>query len=1258
MAEIALRAYIKTIDELIERENLDEAIAHARHILQVYPKHLETYRLLGKAYLEARRYGDSADIFQRVLSAVPDDFIAHIGMSIVREDEGNLDAAIWHMERAFETNPANPAIQQELRRLIGKRDGLEPHKVRLTRGALARMYAQGELFPQAIAELRSALQEESDRPDLQVLLADMYWRTDQKVEAAEVADRILKKLPYCWQANQMMAAVLQANGKIEEAAIYHRRLAALDPYAAFVESAIISPATVDANSVRLERLEWHPGMALPGGEAVQPAWAASLGVDLETPPEPEAASGIGPAPSWLEALQEGSTEGAPPAEAEETIEPLAGEALGGPEAEIPQWMQEAGWTPASGEAAEGPVSFSESELKSLESGIVPGIEGSGEPEGLTPANIPSWLQGKAPAAPPAAAPPRGAGAEEARPAEGFPDWLSEVAADAREVSPDPQMAAASQAEPGETPPEEMESPELPTWLETATPGATSTIVTWLGDRDREAEVGAPATPSWMAEEAEPEAEVQATEGGPSEELPSWINEFDLEGAEAEGEAAAGEEAGAAPSWLSAVAEAAATEEADFGPELTQAPDEFPEGGDELFAAPEETAEIESPIPAAEIPDWIQALSEGGEDEEAAWLGGLEATPAPADEGLAPPAPEWLAGILDEEGQPVAGPEEAEAPTPDWLSGLAEEPAPPAPTPAAPDWLSGLEEEPAQPAAAPPAPDWLSEVAGMQGEEAEGAPDWLSGMAETARSSGDETPSETFRWLRSLDEGKVEPAEPAAAAPTSPEEWMRAVPEAGEEIPEPAGPAAAEEIVGKGEADWLESLAEAEEIRPEPEEAAPVIPEMMPSESLDWLGQAEEGAPGLIPAEEAVGAAPEMGLPESLDDDEVFSWLEDLATRDATAAAGSAAAEAAPPTAPQPAFSDHEPPEAPDESLDWLERLATERGLRTEVSLAENQASIPSQPPGPPEGQLAEEPAPAIPQPEPEFPAFGAEPPDWLRSVAAGEIGGPEPEQPPAGLEFLFESKPAEEEAVPPEPVAAETGPLDRGPIDWPQYDATPPGKPPSGEATPPPAAAPPSMMPPWKSRPETAAPEAAEAKPAWSAPVEPISKPPAPSAAAPATAEMPEWLRQPAEAAAPPPAQAPEPEAKPQPTPPAETAIEPSEAKAPPAIPEPAMAAPEPQPAALVIPAKPAKAAQPSAADLLEMARQAVAAGDSKAASAVYGKLVKKRQQLNVVISDLEAVLQKDPQSPALWQALGDAYMKGDHVTEAINAYRRGMEVA
>ena len=60
MAKIALRAYNQEIEELIEHGQIDEAIAHCRHILKTLPKHVATYRLLGKSYLESQRYGDAA----------------------------------------------------------------------------------------------------------------------------------------------------------------------------------------------------------------------------------------------------------------------------------------------------------------------------------------------------------------------------------------------------------------------------------------------------------------------------------------------------------------------------------------------------------------------------------------------------------------------------------------------------------------------------------------------------------------------------------------------------------------------------------------------------------------------------------------------------------------------------------------------------------------------------------------------------------------------------------------------------------------------------------------------------------------------------------------------------------------------------------------------------------------------------------------------------------------------------------------------
>src|SRR5688500_5290816 len=200
MAKVSLRAYNREIETMIDRGQLDEAIANCHHIFKTYPKHLETYRLLGKAYLEYKRFKEAVDIFSRVLVSVPSDFVANVGMSIIRDEANKLDDAIWHMERAFETQPSNAAIQSELQRLYGRRDGVQPPRIRMTRGALAHMYVQGELYPQAISEIKSVLDEDGGRVDMQALLARAYYRSGLKNDAADVASSVLRTYPQCLDA--------------------------------------------------------------------------------------------------------------------------------------------------------------------------------------------------------------------------------------------------------------------------------------------------------------------------------------------------------------------------------------------------------------------------------------------------------------------------------------------------------------------------------------------------------------------------------------------------------------------------------------------------------------------------------------------------------------------------------------------------------------------------------------------------------------------------------------------------------------------------------------------------------------------------------------------------------------------------------------------------------------------------------------------------------------------------------------------------
>lgn len=343
MTAISLRSYLREVEILVDQGKFPDAVKHCKHILKFHPKYIDAYRILGKAYLENQQFSEAADIFQRVLSVIPDDFVAQIGMSIIREDEGNLDAAIWHIERAFEVNPSNSTIQDEIRRLYGRRDGIHLTKIRLTKGALIRMYLQGELFSQAIAEARSALAEDPQRVDLEVLLARLYFQSGKKVESAEICAQIVNKLPYCLEANKIFSIILSSMNRDEEAKVFQKRIYVIEPYAAFISMNTPTITQVPDNVILLERFDLDHEEA---DRMRQPDWAQSIGVNLDNTPE-------NTLPDWLPTITDPMDETDQAAEfssqLEETgIEEFDLESLDlGEDDDIPDWMKTVGWNQTS-----------------------------------------------------------------------------------------------------------------------------------------------------------------------------------------------------------------------------------------------------------------------------------------------------------------------------------------------------------------------------------------------------------------------------------------------------------------------------------------------------------------------------------------------------------------------------------------------------------------------------------------------------------------------------------------------------------------------------------------------------------------------------------------------------------------------------------------------------------------------------------------------------------------------------------------------
>ncbi|HKZ82719.1 MAG TPA: tetratricopeptide repeat protein [Anaerolineae bacterium] len=415
MADIALRDYVTEIESLIEGNAYDEAVVHCRHILGVYPKYLEAYRLLGKAALEKEDDRAALDIFERVLSVDPEDFVARIGLSIVRDRQDTLDEALWQMERGFELMPSNDVIQSELRRLYGRRDGAEPQHISLTRGALARMYARGDLYDEAIAELRALLRESPERLDLQVLLAETLWRNDQRNEAASVAEGILEKLPYCLTANLILGEIYLNSGLADEGEMLLRRAQATDPDNLRANALLGHASPLAEQKTTVERLERGPQFTPVSPEVAVdevPEWLSGLaGLTLEQP-ESLSAPGL-PPPTSGPPIELG-----PPTEGEipEWLQSM--ELPAEPSAETPEWIDTL-WQQAQA-PAEAPVESAGAGAEPAPAGVQPG-----EP-------LPDWLQAGLSEMPELA--------EEGAP----PDWLSEI--------PAPPVA------------ETAEQPELPSWL--------------------------------------------------------------------------------------------------------------------------------------------------------------------------------------------------------------------------------------------------------------------------------------------------------------------------------------------------------------------------------------------------------------------------------------------------------------------------------------------------------------------------------------------------------------------------------------------------------------------------------------------------------------------------------------------------------------------------------------------------------------------------------------------------------------------------
>lgn len=847
MPEVVLRDYLEQVAGLIDEGQPGDAVRHCRNVLDQFPRHVDTYRLLGKALLELRQYDDAGDIFQRILSADPGDFIAHAGMAILHQEQDRLDEAIWHMERAFEADPYNVAIRDALNDLYGRRDGSPAASLMLTRGALARFYVQGGLYSLAIAELHELLAGDAERIDLQVLLAEALWRDGQRVDAVDVCTRIVERLPDCIVANAVLAEVWFMAGRTDEAQERLRRIYRMvlpsaerlhedDPLAsAFrVKEAFSVPAEI--------MVEPLPERAAAGRLDEMSEWLK--GVDLDEDVDLEGAE-----PEWLEALQgdEEALSGVEDDAVADWLRQVAAQSPG--ESDQPQLPPEAAEVAAemSSEAEDDtragrPAPSPESDEEEVaawseepERRGEPGAEGAAEWPDHASDQLPGigelseetdwedWLEHEREAGTPESSaesrPERsvfeevGMGANDER-----DQFQEQVPEDRDSGAPEKEQADQSSAEPDwleEFEAASSESPQpsdrpakddksLPDWLreDASILDESGDALTWLdddeGDQDAADEDETPEKelPDWLDEGAD--ETVDESVDDVEDEL-SWLDQI------AAGEGAPIEEP-PTMSWPESEAESAGAERAapadDVSEEAHQASHTGQEA-DETISESEEQAQ-----------EWADDLMPGegesiGSEETIGSAGEVSIDEVPED---LDDAMEWMEQLAAQEGEPFP-----EMPPMDELSEEDEETLleeMPDDLDEAMTWLSDLAED--EPAEQPTLPVDEATAESAEGSEGEEAADWLAAFVdEEEEEPGVEEVEESLAFasddVQESDDQALEQIEVDAGAEgpdddiligleeAPPEELEEAVSEdevSEEEVPEDLDDAMA----------WLEQLA--------------------------------------------------------------------------------------------------------------------------------------------------------------------------------------------------------------------------------------------------------------------------------------------------------------------------------------------------------------------------------------------------------------------------------------------------------------------
>lgn len=245
MAGVFLQTIFDEVRQALDGGDTELAIGIAQHILQHAPRVIDGHRLLGEAYLNAAQFAPASEAFAAVLQADPEYVAAYYGLGLAQRSLNQTSEAIRSLERALEIQPNLAELRTQLLQLYAETPN-SAGQFRLSRSGLGRLYARGQMYTQAIDEFRAVLDNEPDRDDVRVALAEALWRDGQEDAAVEWCGLVTETSPELFKPTLIGGYLQLAAGEPEGEALW-RRAAAQEPSLATAESLfeILPPLHID-----------------------------------------------------------------------------------------------------------------------------------------------------------------------------------------------------------------------------------------------------------------------------------------------------------------------------------------------------------------------------------------------------------------------------------------------------------------------------------------------------------------------------------------------------------------------------------------------------------------------------------------------------------------------------------------------------------------------------------------------------------------------------------------------------------------------------------------------------------------------------------------------------------------------------------------------------------------------------------------------------------------------------------------------------